>query len=544
MPARVALPRQFSTNPVELRKQLERLSESLDEFLRDQTNITQPRQRQLGQVNPTSIAFDYTSILSLKEGQELAIQLPRPSPKFSQRKANVLRKSTAGTVTITAPGALINGETTYTLAPEVGFTEFLFDGDNYFTTVSFELVDGDEEGSGITWSGGMWIPFRDAIKPDVDLTGDSANAALNTARINAAALDHTGCWVYIPDGAVAVTDGIIAQPGCAITGRPRGMAVGHRHFAPLFDTGTLLKVYGTGKLFTVRYDSIVSDFEIYYPDQVTSGSIPVVYDYAFYIAPNEHGTTVRDIVAINPYKLLYCSAGGALLERLQGFPLNEGIHLARCPDVIRINDVHFNPANNSSMAQSLIDHVHDTATAVLIDGAEGYQVSGLFAHSYDKGYSFEDADLDGAASYGRVSGGGLEGIHKCIHIAPTTGLVVIGGKFSEVAFVPEIGAGYHAVYAEDNFVPSDYRRDPGVHLVNCSVHSGGGGTDSPIMLESTSHALVTWNGGQWHTFNNEGALNESLTARIRLRDIGMPSGAVRTGGAGVAFIDDFDGYTL
>jgi hypothetical protein len=393
-------------------------------------------------------------------------------------------------------------------------------------------------GSGATtgdkpeWNGSTWVKKRNWI------TINPSDSTDRQAEVQAALNSRVGVCVELVDGPYRFDSGITVQPGAAFIGRSRGMAIGHRHFAPQDNTGSLLKVYGTGKFITAKYDSHVGDIEIYYPNQVTSGTSPVVHDWTLYVAANEHGTTFENITAINPYKFLYCSAGGMHAEKMIGFPLNIGVHLARCPDVIRLRDFHLHPANNSSMAQSLIDHVHATGRAVLIDGAEGYDITGLFAHSYNVGYQFVDEDGDGEACYGRVSGGGIEGVNICVHVPQPTTLVAIGGKFHQVGLVPEIGASHHAVLCADNFTPSDHRRNPRLHFTDCSIHSGGGGTDRAVWVQSNSHAQVSFTDSVFHTFLNEGARNDSTVGgTITLDNVTMPRASIRTGGTGIVFDD-------
>jgi hypothetical protein len=412
--------------------------------------------------------------------------------------------------------------------------------------------NGSELGRRIEWTGSIWAQRRGWITPDIDLTGVAdATAGINAALT--AASTRPGSCVYLPEGIIRVgTSGVAGPasiftvpPAVTLVGPERGFRLGHRHFSPLAQAGALLKVYGTGKLFTQKYDSTVGNIEIYYPDQVTTigGAItaPAVYDWTFYVAADEHGTTTFNITPINPYRFYYCSAGGAKISDVLGYPLSVGIHLARCPAVVKANNISFYPANDSSQDPSLLVWTHANARAWLIDGAEGYDISSISMGPYNVGIQFVDEDGDAfKGCYGRIEGADIEATNICVHVPQPTGLVEIGGKFSDCIFVPELAVG-NALLVADNFTPADHRQNPGLWFSQCSIHSGTSGSDRAVWLQSTSHAIVSWVNSPWHSFLNEGLRNDSATASAYMSRIAIPTGSTRTAGTGA--ISDVDQIT-
>lgn len=130
MPSPLNIPKTFSTEPAALKRELERQSQELDRYLREQANST-VYVPALSLVNPGFLAFGQMARVDVPDGLTLVMQLPQPNPAMIGKRCGVRRSSITGEVLIYAVGCLVSGQERYRLANDIHFVEFLFDG-NYF----------------------------------------------------------------------------------------------------------------------------------------------------------------------------------------------------------------------------------------------------------------------------------------------------------------------------------------------------------------------------------------------------------------------------
>jgi hypothetical protein len=357
------------------------------------------------------------------------------------------------------------------------------------------------------------------------------------AAIDAA---EPGGIVYVPSGIYRLNlsspTTLTVKPGVTVTGPLRGMKQGNQIFPDtLVKDGALLNVYGTGRLFTMKQQSSVQNLCIYYPNQVTNGT-PTVYDYAFYCGTNDHGASIRNITAINPYRFAYVNIGGVLIENVIAGPLNRGITLARVADVARIHNVHFNCNINQNNGSDLVNYVQQNLQAFVVDGAEEFNFTDCFVVIALLGLCFNDEDGDNFPSYGNWKGGGLDYCVGCVQVLDGMALSTL--RMSDVSFIstpvatPVVGAG-NVIKMQDAEASPTHK--PTVFLDNFTVH---GEHSRTFWLDSNSNGHIIASRGK-----AEGALNQVALAEkavdgykggvIQLDHVGMLStAAARIAGGG------------
>jgi hypothetical protein len=432
----------------------------------------------------------------------------------------------SGAITRVLAGT-VNAGTSYVLTVGGGFT--LNTDAVTFTLYNLNAIEqGVNVGDVPQFEGTTYVPRRFWITPDIDLTGTTDA----TAAILAAAQERVGACVYLPDGVIRMNSGITLPQGACITGRERGMARGHRGTGgtPLLNTGTLIHVYGTGKLFTMGMQSAVRNLELYYPSQVTTGT-PTAYDYAFYCGSNADGCTIENITAINPYDLIHIDTqggGGARIDNVWAFPFSHGIRLGRVADVARISNVHFNPANNDSGAPTA--WVLANGIAFLVDGAEQFSFTDCFAYGYLRGLLLIDADADSFQGvYGDWKGGGFDQCEVCVLIADPTGLCMRGLKMSDVSFIPIDTTGY-GIVSQDDTAASIPDNRPTIYVTNCQFS----GTSHPknVWLFPNSNARVVIKGGSMQGASTQHCHAEGTASIIDLDDVITTGAVTRISGGG------------
>jgi hypothetical protein len=276
--------------------------------------------------------------------------------------------------------------------------------------------------------------------------------------------------------------------------------------------GSVIHVYSTADFISMSSNSILDGIEIYYPNQKTQGT-PDPYGWTIKIPPNQHGVTVRNICATNPYQLLYANADGFLIDGIQGFPLAVGFLLDRVADVARINNVHFNGNCWLDAQQSLRDWVQTIGVALKIRGAEEFMINNFFAYGYLRGIWFEAYAPDPAlpGNYGSLNVFGFDAVQEGIlietrGISGRQGFSVSNGRI--IPFRGTVGA-----RAGIKFIDSVPSLGPGVSMSNVSFF---GPHERSIWIGPNSGARICMLGGQSTEYRNEMVLCQSPNASVRL----------------------------
>lgn len=309
-----------------------------------------------------------------------------------------------------------------------------------------------------------------------------------------------------------------------LRGSERGMARGRKVFDSASNAGSMLLINHTGNAIVMETGSCADGLGLYWPNQVSSGT-PIENQWAFYAPANAHGVTIRNIHAINPYRFAYLNVDGALIQNCMAWPLETGIYLARCADVVRVENVHFNPNLLPNAAQSLRDWVAANGIAFKVTGAELPMFSNVHAFGYLRGlWYFYDSLIPG--STGLFSNIGFDQCGTCIEIG-NVGTSHDGLKFSNVLLVPTATG----VKITDTTQGTSDADKPRLMFSNLSVFNGSG-YQRAVWAAAGSHARVSVCNGEFRDFTNEGALNQSATTKGRLTNVEMPTGSTRINNSG------------
>lgn len=127
------VPLTFPEAPKELKRDLERLSNSVFNFGKEALNILAPRWQPQAQA-ASALSFDLSIPFTPKTGETINVSLPRPDSKNGGRICGLVRKTSNGTIKVRAIGCTVDGLTSYTVPQGRGFTAFFFDGVNYWTS--------------------------------------------------------------------------------------------------------------------------------------------------------------------------------------------------------------------------------------------------------------------------------------------------------------------------------------------------------------------------------------------------------------------------
>jgi hypothetical protein len=381
-----------------------------------------------------------------------------------------------------------------------------------FDSSGAPIGPGSEVGQAWTWDGSTWAKRRSRIRPSIDTTG-TVDAA---AAIQAALDSRAGACVELPDGIIRLNSPVSVPRGCALVGRPSGVSFGHKQFSDIDNVGTRIDVRHTGKAFLLRDQSTVESLCLYYPDQVTTGSSPTDYDYAFYGVTgggeNAYGFSLLNITLMNAYRGIFVSANGGTIDRVQGAPMLRGIDLGRCADVVRVSNVQFNSGGSAGMADSaLVAWMRANLTAFGIDGADIACFTDCFAYGANIGIDFTDTDLDDAGSTVTWSGGGIDTATNAIRIPANASLwkllmsnaYLIGISSDVIAFSDDIAGAFKPFISASN------------------ISTFGASTGCFAKWASTSYGRLVLHGAEISGYTGYGIQSASANAIGRLHGVGM-----------------------
>lgn len=134
MAARIDIPLTFPNGaPPTLKRDLERLANGVYAYTQAAPQLfaarpeTPPRARAF-------LSFDSVVPFALVDGVRVDLSLPRADPRNGGRRCGIIRKAATGMIVVSAVGCLVDGTTSYTLSNALGYTEFLFDGTDYWSS--------------------------------------------------------------------------------------------------------------------------------------------------------------------------------------------------------------------------------------------------------------------------------------------------------------------------------------------------------------------------------------------------------------------------
>ncbi len=361
----------------------------------------------------------------------------------------------------------------------------------------------------------------------------------DTAAIQAA-LDHAAglagrVWLAPSEKGYRCEGPLTVPPSVQLCGAFDGMRRGHQLFNQT-PKGSLLLVHTTGDFLTLRHGSVLSGVEIHYPDQVTSGT-PVPHGWTLRVPQDMHGVTIRNVCAINPYRLLRVDADGVLVEGLQGFPLETGIHLGRVADVPRIRKVHFNPNVDPDLDPSLRDWVQQNGTCVRLDWVEEFMFDSFFAYGYQRGFWFS-GQLAGFpesfGSYGTIHTFGLDSVNEGLRVEHRGIAGRQGVSLRDGRIVPFAGPAPRAGIRFVDTALTPPKENPSITLGGVGFF---GPHESSIDIQEGSGARVVMHGGQAVEYQSGLVRVASADARVRLFGVRSVGGARVVNPAGADVLD-------
>ncbi|NLN76262.1 MAG: hypothetical protein GX139_08115 [Armatimonadetes bacterium] len=212
------------------------------------------------------------------------------------------------------------------------------------------------------------------------------------------------------------------------------------HHAQL-SKGTVFNVYA-GKddengppCIMLNPSSAVKGITFFYPEQRIPGTLPYPWTIQ---GQGMHGSVI-DCTFVNPYKAIDFGQYKNELHYIRncfGCPLKIGVHIDKCTDIGRIENVHFNPhywaragSENIPKWDDLIKYIGENLVAFQFKRTDWEYVHNTFVFGAKTGYHFT-ADKDGSVN-GNFLGIGADWCGRAIlvdHCQPP-GLLITNGEF-------------------------------------------------------------------------------------------------------------------
>ena len=212
------------------------------------------------------------------------------------------------------------------------------------------------------------------------------------------------------------------------------------HHAQL-SNGTVLSIYA-GKndengpaAITVNASSAVKGITFFYPEQRIPGTI--AYPYTIQ-GKGMHGS-VLDCTFVNPYKAIDFGTYSNELHLIRncfGCPLKVGVHIDKCTDIGRIENVHFNPhywgrAGSEGVPDwgELIKYIGENLVAFEFARTDWEYVLNTFVFGAKVGYRFYSGP-DGSVN-GNFLGIGADWCGRAVLVeqCQPPGLLITNGEF-------------------------------------------------------------------------------------------------------------------
>ena len=205
--------------------------------------------------------------------------------------------------------------------------------------------------------------------------------------------------------------------------------------------GTVLEIYagkdkeGDPALITLSPSSAVKGITFFYPEQ----QVPDVVAYPYTISGKGMHCSVMDCTFVNSYKAIDFGTEWNELHYIRncfGCPLKVGVHIDRCSDIGRIENVHFNPHYWMRAAESvraswpaLVKYLSENLVAFQFARTDWEYVHNTFCFGAKVGYRFYRSE------HGTVNGNFLGiGADMCrpallIEDCQPPGLLITNGEF-------------------------------------------------------------------------------------------------------------------
>lgn len=270
--------------------------------------------------------------------------------------------------------------------------------------------------------------------------------------------------------------------------------------------GTVMEVYaGKGKedgaLITLNPSTCVKGITFFYPHQTIP---PVAYPWTVQ-GKGMHGSVI-DCTFVNSYKAIDFGTFGNELHYIRncfGCPLKVGVHIDKCSDIGRIENVHFNPhywmrSGAKNMPKSWEDlgkYLSENLVAFEFARTDWEYVFNTFCFGAKVGYRFYSNEEKGTVN-GNFLGIGADwcGVAVEVEECQPPGLLITNGEF--------VGGPMAKAFVE--VAPTNYGP---VQFSNCSFWG-----PSETVLDAAGTGTTSFN---QCTFHNHGKIKEKWTMDVK-----------------------------
>jgi len=205
--------------------------------------------------------------------------------------------------------------------------------------------------------------------------------------------------------------------------------------------GTVLESYaGKGNesappLVTLNPSSAIKGITFFYPEQ----RVPETVAYPYTVRGKGMHCSVIDCTFVNPYKMIDFGTEWNELHYIRnvfGCPLKVGVHIDKCTDIGRIENVHFNPhywmrseAEGMPTWETLIKYLFTNLVAFEFARTDWEYVHNTFCFGAKVGYRFYK-DSDGTVN-GNFLGIGADWCETAVLVedSQVPGLLITNGEF-------------------------------------------------------------------------------------------------------------------
>lgn len=249
------------------------------------------------------------------------------------------------------------------------------------------------------------------------------------------AAGKVGGEVFLPAGRYRLDLGLKVPPG--VTLRGTWQAPHHAEHRK----GTILLGYaGKGRetgepLIHLSPNSAIKGVTIFYPEQ----KLPEPFAYPWTIQGEGMHCSVMDVTLVNPFKGIDIGEKPNELHYIRnvfGCPLKAGVHIDKCTDIGRIENVHFNPhywARSGEAGipkwEDLLAYIYDNCVAFAIARSDWEFISNTFSFGCKVGYRFYKSEA--GACNGNFPGIAADWARTAVLVEQTqpAGLLITNGEF-------------------------------------------------------------------------------------------------------------------
>lgn len=338
-----------------------------------------------------------------------------------------------------------------------------------------------------------------------------------------------GGVVRVPYGHYRLNTGLFLDFGVTMKGDGEGWKLGDRVFVDVPQTRATFDIYDTvNPGITVWQDATLSQFNFYYPNQNGAASTPTVYPAS--VKVTGLGAAVEGLAGINPYWFIDWETNGGKASNITGYPLKWGFWCGRNGGGASFSDINFTPVVwGTELGATLQAWVQANAVAYVMDGgAEEISWDKILCYGYDVGLLSQAFNASAIGSAGNLTNALFDTVN--VGILVVSGLNFVGLRADNVAMaINATGAGIKfsdsggAGYFSRPRLAGSRLQIRGVPGVGRSIWMVAG---SRGFVEVDSSYLDDVTAPTAHVFA------DSATSEVHLSRVIIPTGGVRTAGAG------------